>query len=175
MLLHGETKWWGAWWGISEWLDAGVNSLAGRRHFDLVECICGEKANHLGGGFGIEVLVIAAAHTRHRLKSVYMDYVADVRPAGPPFPRMVARWVGISPASGQGAARSNGFFRGSLHLRDCRSVNIKQTQRTGDRQLAAGRSARRPQRPFRDLWARRLSVLGRAPCGSTAFSKTVCI
>ena len=112
LLLHGETKWWGAWWGISEWLDAGVNSLAGRRHFDLVECICGEKANHLGGGFGIEVLVIAAAHTRHRLKSVYMDYVADVRPSGPVFPRMVARWVGISPASGLWAGRRAGqrFF-----------------------------------------------------------------
>ena len=49
-------------------------------------------------GFVIEVLVVVAAQTHHRLKSVYMDYLADVSPAGPPFPRLVARGVGTSPA-----------------------------------------------------------------------------
>jgi hypothetical protein len=46
----------------------------------------------------IEVLVIAAAQIQHRVKSVYMDYLLDVPPAGPPFQHLVARGVGASPA-----------------------------------------------------------------------------
>ena len=46
----------------------------------------------------IEVLVIAAAQTHHLVKSVYMDYLVNVPPAGPPFQRLVARGVGASPA-----------------------------------------------------------------------------
>ena len=51
----------------------------------------------MGGGFVIEVLVIVAAQTHHRFKSVYMDYLVDVPPAGPPFPRLVACRVGALP------------------------------------------------------------------------------
>jgi hypothetical protein len=52
----------------------------------------------MGDGFVIEVFVVVGAQTHHRLKSVYMDYLVDVSPAGPPFPRLVARGVGTSPA-----------------------------------------------------------------------------
>ena len=57
-----------------------------------------KRATPVGGGFVIEVLAIAVVQAHHRLKSVYMDYLADVPPAGPPFPRLVARGVGASPA-----------------------------------------------------------------------------
>ena len=42
--------------------------------------------------------MIAAAQIQHRVKSVYMDYLLDVPPAGPPFQHLVARGVGASPA-----------------------------------------------------------------------------
>ena len=100
MLLHGATKLWGAWRGIFEWLDTGGGGIAGRRHLGLVGVHLWERTRTtpIGGGFVIEVLVIAAAQIQHRVKSVYMDYLLDVPPAGPPFQRLVARGVGASPA-----------------------------------------------------------------------------
>ena len=56
------------------------------------------RTTPIGGGFVIEVLVIAAAQTHHLVKSVYMDYLVNVPPAGPPFQHLVARGVGASPA-----------------------------------------------------------------------------
>ena len=99
MLLHGATKLWGAWRGIFEWLDTG-GGIAGRRHLGLVGVHLWERTRTtpIGGGFVIEVLVIAAAQIQHRVKSVYMDYLLDVPPAGPPFQHLVARGVGASPA-----------------------------------------------------------------------------
>ena len=67
------------------------------------------RTTPIGGGFVIEVLVIVAAHTHHLVKSVYMDYLVNVPPAGPPFQRLVARGVGTSPAR-PGVLRKTLFY-----------------------------------------------------------------